>query len=117
MIFILYTGKLSISDLCLVNVHLISIALPWEQFGLALKMSPLTLQRIRSSYPQLSERCFTEMLAAWLNGEHRPQESPDPNWGEVIDVLKAPSVNRRDVSYQLLLTLKRECSVICFAEL
>ena len=102
------TVELNISHLYLANVHLINMEPSWEGFGLALKMKKITLERIRSCYHQLSERCFTEMLAAWLRGEDRPQESPGPSWREVTDALKAQ--NRRNVSHQLLLTLTRKCS-------
>lgn len=77
---------LTISDLYRVNVNLVDVAHPVE-FGCALGLKQPTLERIKSHYQHI-ERCFTEVLAAWLKEEDRPPTLPSPNWGEVIAALK-----------------------------
>ena len=76
----------------------------WKEIGLALGLKQPTLERIKSYYHQHSDCCLTEAIAAWLNGEDRPHDSPGPNWGEVLTALK--SVNKKDQAHQLLLKLK-----------
>lgn len=103
-----YTDTLSISDLYHVNVNLVGVASLWREFGLAVKLNPLTLERIKSTYQQLSEHCFTEVLAVWLSGEDKPRNPSAPNWEEAIAALKSPSVNRADHARQLLRKLRSE---------
>ena len=107
-VLLFITEGVSISDLYLVNVNLVSLETLWKEIGLALNLSPQTVERIKRNYPQQIEYCFTEMLAAWLSGADRHQDSPIPNWGEVIAALETPSVNRRYHAHQLLQSLTCE---------
>ena len=77
------------------NVKLTFIV-EWREFGLALKLKENTLDKIRNNCHQNVQHCLTEALAAWLKGEDRPCDLPPPHWGEVIDALKSPSVNKRE---------------------
>ena len=88
--FILIESEiLTISDLYLLNVNLVDVASP-VKFGCALGLKQSTVERIRNRYPyvQYFERCFSEILAAWLNEEDKPHKLPGPRWGEVIAALK-----------------------------
>ena len=76
---------LTIDDLYLVNVLLVDVAHLWKEVGLALHLKTPTLERIRESGDMRVVRCFTDMLAAWLNREDRPH---DPSWGEAIAAIK-----------------------------
>ena len=89
---------LTISDLYLVNVNLVDVTHP-VMFGCALGLKQPTLERINSHYQQV-ERCFTEVLAAWLREEDRPHTLPGPNWGEVISALK--SMNMTELADRLI---------------
>lgn len=74
----------------------------WKEFGLALGQKPPTLESIQSSnnYTYV-EKCFTEVLAAWLN-ENKSPHSSGHNWVEVIAALKSPSVNMDDHAHKLV---------------
>ena len=62
----------------------------WRELGIALGLKQLTLERIGRYYRNQMDRCFTEVIAAWLSGEDRPHSSADPNWVEVAAALKSP---------------------------
>jgi hypothetical protein len=96
---------LSIIDLYTVNVNLVSVVHLWREFGLALGLTPATLERIRSNNLKDVDCCFTGVLAAWLNGEDTHHDSPCPNWGEVVAALKSPSVNMQDCAQQVVQNL------------
>jgi hypothetical protein len=97
-LYAIITGPLAISDLYWVNATLVGAYS--DKFGRALGIKPSTLEVIKSQYSQNIERCFTEVLASWLNRQDRPHNSPDPNWGEVVAALK--SVGRTDLADQLV---------------
>lgn len=102
-----FLDPLTITDLYRINVDLIDVVYPWE-FGRALGLKKPTLEKIRSRYTYLQhiERCFTEVLAAWLNGEDRPHGSPGPNWKEVVCALR--SVDMREYAHRLMERLASE---------
>ena len=76
------------------------------KFGRALGLKQATLEKIRSCYFQQNDHCFTEVLAAWLERQDRPHDSPDPNWSEVIAALK--SLDMTDIAHQLIQELTSE---------
>ena len=96
---------LTISDLHLINVYLVDVANPIK-FGHALGLKPTTLERIKSCYFHQMDRCFTEVLAAWLERQDRPHDSPDPNWGEVMTALNSEDMT--DIAHQLIQELASE---------
>ena len=95
---------MTVDDLYLVNVLLVDTSHLWKEFGLALHLKTLTLERIKNSGDII--RCFTEVLAAWLNGEDRAHDTPAPSWGEVIAALKY--VNGVEQASQLSNKLERK---------
>ena len=100
---------LTVSDLYLLNVNLVDVSTP-VKFGCALGLKQATVERIRNrySYQQHFERCFSEILAAWLNEEDRPHELPGPNWGEVITALK--TVGMMELADHLLFKYFSKCT-------
>ena len=94
------------------NEYLVDVAYPMK-FGRALGLKQATLDRIKGRYllPHQVDQCFTEVLAAWLNGEDRPHHSPDPNWEEVTTALK--SVHMTDLLSELVQKLACELYVSC----
>ena len=99
----IYADPLTISDLLLVNTYLIDVAQPME-FGRALGLRPLFLEKIRSCYYHSMDCCLTEVLAAWLDGVDRAHDSPDPNWKEIVAALK--SLGMTHLSHQLVHKVK-----------
>ena len=95
---------MTIGDLYLVNVLLVDVAHLWKEVGLALHLKTPTLERIKNSGDII--RCFTEVLAAWLNGEDRSHDSTAPNWGEAIAAIKF--VNGVEQASQLSKKLERK---------
>ena len=101
-----------LSDLYFINVNLVSIAHVWKDFGLALGLRESTLRKIQQCYHlHQIDRCFTEVIAAWLNGEDRSQHSPEPSWQEIISALKSLSLNTTDCIYQFIMELKSKNSI------
>ena len=96
-----------IDDLYLVNLLLVDVSHLWKEFGLALHLKTPTLERIKNSGGTV--RCFTEVLAAWLNGEDRSHDSTTPNWGEAIAALKF--VNGVEQASQLSKKLERKYTI------
>ena len=100
---------LTISDLFHVNESLTSIEHVWKELGAALGLKQATLEKIRSRYLQQIDCCFTEVLAAWLNEEDRPHDSPGhPNWEEVTTALKSPTVGDGDLAQSIMETIASE---------
>ena len=77
---------------------------------MALGLNVHTLEAIKSNNLHEVKHCLTEALAAWLNGEDRPQDSPPPNWKEVVDALKSPTVNLQAHATQLAQQLTGRCT-------
>ena len=67
----------------------------WYDIGVALKISPDTLDEIRMDYHDIKP-CFREMLKVWLRSiELRP------TWSKLAEALKSPLVGREDLADKL----------------
>ena len=55
-----------------VNIALFEFVKKWKELGLALGLSKSLLDIIEKDYSGESQRCLTETLAKWLNGEGQP---------------------------------------------
>ena len=69
----------------------------WYDIGVDLKISPDTLDEIRTDHGDTKSR-FREMLKVWLR-----RVEPYPTWSELIEALKSPLVGREDLAKKLSL--------------
>jgi len=66
----------------------------WYVLGLKLKVSVVTLDRIRAQFHDSRDQLL-EMLKTWL------QTSDNPSWWAVIDALRSPGVGLFELSDNL----------------
>lgn len=66
----------------------------WFQLGIALGLECSTLEKIRSNHRDI-DRCMTDMLASWLQGQ------TTPSWKALVDGLASQSVNEKDVAMKV----------------
>ena len=93
-------GYLGINDLgVVVNLKAVWEArVDWYDIGVALNISPDTLDEIRNDHRDTTKPCFREMLKVWLR-----RVEPRPTWSELAEALKSPMVGREDLADKLLL--------------
>ena len=77
---------LTLNDLGLLLEELMHGCDRWYVLGLKLKVSVVTLDRIRAQFPDSRDQLL-EMLKTWL------QTSDNPSWWAVIDALRSPGVD------------------------
>ena len=70
--FVLLTDLITVDKLYGVNIALFEFVKKWKELGLALGLSKSLLDIIEKDYSGESQRCLTETLAKWLNGEGQP---------------------------------------------
>jgi len=80
--------------LCRVNSEVTAIT-DWHSLGIALKLSPSTLEEIGANYKDPA-RCMTEVLVTWLRQHQTPH-----SWKILVSALMSPSVNRTDVAQKI----------------
>ena len=68
----------------------------WFLIGIRLGVSEAKLRQIEANYHTV-ERCFSEMISFWLNGNTRVAVS----WKSLIDALESQFVNERGLANQL----------------
>ena len=81
------TGYLKITDLRAVQVAIWSARSKWYDIGVALCVSPDTLDVIDKDKRSVCDECFREMLKEWLR---RPE--PCPTWKELAKALRSPVI-------------------------
>ena len=64
----------------------------WKEFGLALGVSNGSLSVIEIDLSGESQRCLTEVLAKWLNGEGSPS-----TWREAVKAILSLSKNSKQI--------------------
>ena len=77
-----------------VNSEVVAVT-DWNSLGIALKLSPSTLEEIGANYKDPA-RCMTEVLVAWLRQNHTPR-----SWKSLVSALMSPTVNRTDVAQKI----------------
>ena len=68
----------------------------WFLIGIRLGVSEAKLRQIEANYHTV-ERCFSEMISFWLNGNTRVAVS----WRSLIDALESQFVNEKGLANQL----------------
>ena len=66
-----------------------TLTVQWFNLGLALGLSPDTLEVIQYNFPRDVRRCLTEMMIAWL----QMKDSSQPSWKSLVSALSSPLVN------------------------
>ncbi len=87
-------GRLRPDDLYAVLTKLIGVSAYWYPIGLALLLSPGTLDAIKSPNKEHRE-CMREMLNEWLTN------SPDPSCDGLITALRDPVVGKESLARDL----------------
>jgi len=80
--------------LCRVNSEVTAVT-DWHSLGIALKLSPSTLEQIGANYKDPA-RCMTEVLVTWLRQHQTPH-----SWKSLVSALMSPTVNRTDVAQKI----------------
>ena len=68
----------------------------WFQIGVQLGLSESKLRQIESNHRTV-ERCFSEVISFWLNGNTQVAVS----WNSLIDILESPFVNEKGLADKL----------------
>ena len=85
---------MKISDLYAVNLGIsyTSVVKKWKEFGLALGLRDGSLSVIEIDLSGESQRCLTEVLAKWLNGE-----GSHSTWREAVKATLSLSKNSKQI--------------------
>ena len=70
----------------------------WRDLGLALGLSPHTLERIAAQYPRDPSRCLTEVLAEWLQKRGRAA----PSWRALARALRSSTVQGGEIASRIV---------------
>ena len=94
MLLLFFTESLKISDLYAINLGMsyTSAVKKWKEFGLALRLSDGSLSVIETDLSGKSQRCLTEVLAKWLNGEGNHS-----TWREAVKATLSLSKNSKKI--------------------
>ena len=96
MLFVPHVGRLRINDLRKVQDTIWEARTQWYNLGLALEITPDTLDAIELANGQNPDRCFRAMLTKWL------REHEQPTWSALAEALKSRSVGRSDLAQEIL---------------
>ena len=94
--YITHVGRLRINDLHKVQDTIWEARTVWYNLGLALDITPDSLDAIELANGRNSDRCFRAMLTKWLR-EHK-----QPTWSALVEALKTRSVGRSDLAQEIL---------------
>ncbi len=83
------------NDLRAVLTELLPVCAEWYDIGLALDMSPGTLNAMKVGTYKEPKHCLRDMLSEWLS------TSPDCSWEGLIAALKDPIVGHGALARQL----------------
>ena len=75
------------------NVAVVTVV-DWKELGLALGLSPDTLDVIAAQYPRDPRRCLTEVLAEWLQKE-------GTSWRALVAALREPTVGKEGLANEI----------------
>ncbi len=82
-------------DLRAVLTQLLPVCADWYDIGLALDMSPGTLDAMKVGTYKEPKHCLRDVLKEWLS------TSPDPSWEGLVAALKDPIVGKGALARQL----------------
>ena len=76
------------------NAAVVTVVNKWRELGLALGLSPHTLERIALEFPRDPSRCLTEVLAEWLQREKT-------SWRALVAALRQPTVAKKALADEI----------------
>ena len=87
---------LTVDDLATVQAKVWEGRAKWYNIGLALKLTPGTLDAVQQTNHYVVDQCFTATLKEWLG---KPEL--DPSWSGLATALKDSTVGLEDIAEQL----------------
>ena len=87
--FFLYYN-VGIDDLFIVNSELLPVADKWKRIGLALRLDPDLLRRIRGNNTDV-EDCLVDVLTEWLKKAYNTSLFGDPSWKLLVEAVAHPA--------------------------
>ena len=78
--------NVGIDDLFIVNSELLPVADKWKKIGLALRLDPDLLRRIRSNNTDV-EDCLVDVLTEWLKKAYNTTAFGDPSWKLLVEAV------------------------------
>ena len=86
----LFAPSLGTDDLFTVNSELLPVADKWKRIGLALRLDPDLLRRIRRNNTDV-EDCLVDVLTQWLKKAYNTQLFGDPSWKLLVEAVAHPA--------------------------
>ena len=78
-------------DLFDVKTTLEPVIEKWKQIGLALRLDPSELKKIKEENKDDPDECLVEMLTLWLNRKYNTKKFGNPSWELLAKAVGHPS--------------------------
>ena len=78
-------------DLFDVKSELTPVSANWKDIGIALRLSPDTLDRIQAGSSGDPITCLTSMVTEWLKRNYNVKKFGQPTWQRVVEVVGHPA--------------------------
>ena len=79
--------SVDIDDLFTVNSELLPVAHRWRKIGLALRLDPNLLNRVRHKNHVEVEDYLEDVLTEWLNKAYNTTRFGDPSWKLLVEAV------------------------------
>ena len=78
-------------DLFDVKSELTPVSANWKDIGIALRLSPDTLDRIQAGNSGDPIACLTSMVTEWLKRNYNVKKFGEPTWQKLVEVVGHPA--------------------------
>ena len=78
-------------DLFDVKSELTQVSANWKDIGIALRLSPDTLDRIQAGNSGDPIACLTSMVTEWLKRNYNVKKFGEPSWQRLVEVVGHPA--------------------------
>ena len=78
-------------DLFDVKSELIPVSANWKDIGIALRLSPDTLDRIQAGSSGDPITCLTSVVTEWLRRNYNVKKFGEPTWQRLVEVVGHPA--------------------------
>ena len=82
---------LDIDDLFTISSELLPVAHKWKKIGLALRLSPDLLERIRQKNHTDVEDYLSDVLTEWLKKAYNAARFGNPSWKLLVEAVAHPA--------------------------